>query len=217
MYSPCRGPSPGDYREQHCTTSCAGDDVRLYWRGYLCLPNLHAWTGCSCRHVTLPARDTAVYVQQLAAPWRREADRRLEGFEDSLCRGWNLVIHIPSGGVRLLPQDHKLLTIHHAEMGLVGPMAAYYLIEFGACLAQPHSLVRVHCTAPLLLMCKRGPDFTIPKADTPVFLPMVMNPMSLQRLTLLNILSVNVLLSLPTHLFSAGYLTCYIFSMVKKI
>ena len=59
----CRGPAPGDYREQHCTTSCG----QCHWRGSLSRfpPNLHAWTGWGCRRAE-------VYLEPLAAPGTEE-------------------------------------------------------------------------------------------------------------------------------------------------
>ena len=39
------------------------------------------------------------------------------GFEDSLRRGWSSVLHIPSGGVRLLLRDRRRLADRDAVRG----------------------------------------------------------------------------------------------------
>ena len=68
-------------RSWPCARRRQGAALHDKLRGRRCLPNLHAWTGCSCRHVTLPARGcrrAATFLEQLAAPWRKEGNWRLE-------------------------------------------------------------------------------------------------------------------------------------------
>ena len=93
---------------------------------------------------------------------------------------------------RLLSQDSILLAIHQAVRGFVGPWASGpdRLGELSDIASLLSCLYVQLCSCPLgwasvgdcletVCPCKRGRYSTIPKADIPVFLPIVMNAMSL--------------------------------------
>ena len=87
-------------------------------------PNLHACTGCISRHVTLPARGcrrAAVYLEPLAAPWRKVANWRLEDSKTQcIADGTRSFMSLR---VELQPQDLMLFAIHHAVRGFGGARA----------------------------------------------------------------------------------------------